>query len=62
MTEVVNLRMARKRAARDEAGRNGAENRLAHGVSKMERKRMATDQESSQRMLDQHKLETGDRR
>ena len=62
MTEVVNLRMARKRAARDQTERSGAENRLAHGVSKMERKRMTVDQESSQRMLDQHKLETGDRR
>ena len=62
MTEVINLRKARKRAAHDKANRSAAESRLAHGVSKMERTRIAADKESSQRMLNQHKRNTGDSR
>ena len=62
MSKVVNLRMARKRAARDEAARSAAENRRAHGVSKAERNRLGTERENSTRKLDQHKLETGVRR
>jgi hypothetical protein len=61
MTEIINLRMARKRAARDRAERAGSENRLAFGVSKLERKRTSADRESSRRTLEQHKIETGDR-
>jgi hypothetical protein len=62
MTEIVNLRMARKRAAREKAARGAAENRLAHGASKVERKRTAADRDSIRRILDRHKIESGDRR
>ena len=62
MSEVINLRTARKRAVRDKAGRDGTENRLAYGVSKLERKRVTADREGSRRILDQHKIESGDRR
>ncbi len=62
MTEVVNLRTARKRAARNQAEHSAAENRLAHGVSKVDRKRAAADRDSLQRNLEQHKIETGGRR
>ena len=62
MAEVVNLRMARKRAARDKAAADAAANRLAHGASKTERAQSKTDEEKSRRTLDQHRIETGDRR
>ena len=62
MTEVVNLRTARKRAARGQAERSAAENRLSHGVAKVDRERAAADRESLQRNLGQHKIETGGRR
>ena len=62
MTKVVNLRMARKRAARNEAAQSASENRQEHGVSRVERVRLAVDREISVRKLDQHKIEKGDRR
>ena len=62
MAKVVNLRMARKRAARTEQARNAAENRITHGVSKAGRDRAESDRESNLRFLDQHKIDTGGRR
>ena len=62
MAEIVNLRIARKRAARSKAEADAAEQRLAHGVSKSERDRAAADQDKARQTLDQHRLETGDRR
>jgi hypothetical protein len=61
MTEVVNLRMARKRAARGKAERRATENRLAHGVAKVDRQRATADRESREQSLNQHKIETGGR-
>ena len=61
MTDVVNLRTARKRAARDKAAQKAAENRLAHSVSKAERKKTTADRKHGQQLLDQHKIERGDR-
>jgi DNA-binding helix-hairpin-helix protein with protein kinase domain len=62
MAEVVNLRIARKRAARSNAERNAAEQRLAHGASKSERDQTAADRDKARQTLDQHRIETGDRR
>jgi hypothetical protein len=62
MAEIVNLRIARKRAARSNAERNAAEQRLAHGVSKSERDQTAADRDKARQTLDQHRIETGDRR
>ena len=62
MAEIVNLRMARKRAARSKAEGHAAEQRLAHGASKAERDRAAADQDKARQILDQHHIETGDRR
>jgi uncharacterized protein DUF4169 len=62
MTNVINLRMARKHAARDEAAHSAAESRLSHGISKTERNHTAADRESSRRLLDQHRIDAGDRR
>jgi hypothetical protein len=62
MVEIVNLRMARKRALRDKAARNAAEQRLAHGVPKSERDHAAADRQRARQTLDQHRIEGGDRR
>ncbi len=62
MAEIVNLRMARKRVARSKAEGHAAEQRLAHGASKAERDRAAADQDKARQILDQHHIETGDRR
>lgn len=62
MAEIVNLRTARKRAARSKAEAHAAEQRLAHGVSKVEHDRVAADREKARQSLDQHHIETGDRR
>ena len=62
MAEIVNLRLARKRAARKKAEDKAAQQRLAHGASKSEREQTAADQAKARRTLDQHRIETGDRR
>ena len=62
MAEIVNLRIARKRAARGKAKGQAAEQRLVHGVSKSERGQAAADRDKARQNLDQHQIETGDRR
>ena len=62
MAEIVNLRMARKRAARAKAEQHAAEQRHAHGVAKPERDRVAAERDKARQNLDQHRIETGDRR
>jgi len=62
MAEVVNLRMARKRADRSKAEHHAAEQRVAHGVSKSERNQAAADRDKARLTLDQHRIEPGDRR
>jgi hypothetical protein len=62
MVEILNLRMARKRALRSTAERRAAEQRLAHGIPKSERDHAAADRQKARLTLDQHRIETGDRR
>ena len=62
MAEIVNLRMARKRAARSKAEHHAAEQRIAHGVSKSEHDKAAADRTKARQTLDQHRIELGDRR
>jgi hypothetical protein len=62
MTEIVNLRIARKRAARSKAESHAAEQRLTHGTPKRERDHAAADRDRARQKLDQHRIETGDRR
>ncbi len=62
MAEIVNLRMARKRAARSKAEQHAAEQRIAHGVSQSEHDKAAADQDKARQTLDQHRIEPGDRR
>jgi hypothetical protein len=62
MAEVVNLRIARKRAERSKAERHAAQNRQAHGVSKSQRTDAAAERDKFDRTLDGHRIEPGDRR
>ena len=62
MAEVINLRSARKRTARDKAESLAAEQRLAHGVSKKSRAESKSKAKRLHDVLDQHRIETGDRR
>ena len=62
MAEIVNLRMARKRANRSKAEHHAAEQRVAHGASKSERSQAAADRDTARHTLDQHRIERGDHR
>lgn len=62
MVEIVNLRMARKRALRSKDERRAVERRLAHGVPKSDRDHAEADRERARQTLDQHRIEPGDRR
>ena len=62
MAEVVNLRIARKRAARSKSERRADENRQVHGISKSERELAAQRRQQQTDLLDQHRIERGDRR
>lgn len=60
MAEIVNLRMARKRKARDEKERLAEQNRLLHGRSKAERLRSDSEAERSSVFLEGHRRERKD--
>lgn len=62
MAELVNLRMARKRAKRRQVDSRAHTNRLAHGQPKHLRKLEITQQAKAKRDLDRHRIETGDDR
>jgi hypothetical protein len=62
MADIVNLRLARKRADRDKAASRAADNRLAHSISKKHRNDAATERERLRQTLDGHRIEPGDRR
>lgn len=62
MAEIVNLRLARKRAERSKAESQAAENRLAHGASKKQRTETAAERDKLNKTLDSHRIEPGDRR
>ena len=61
MTELVNLRIARKRRTRANDTHTAAANRIAHGVSSPESRKITAERFISRRKLDQHKIETGER-
>jgi len=62
MAEIVNLRIARKRATRGKAENNAAEQRLAHGASKLERAQAKVDRAKARHTLEQHRIQSGDDR
>jgi hypothetical protein len=60
MGDVVNLRQARKRRERARDAGAAAENRVAFGMSKAERRKIEAEQEKAQRGLDSHRLDPPD--
>jgi Domain of unknown function (DUF4169) len=60
MSNVVNLRTARKRAKRRQSEQEAAQNRQAYGRSKQERTLTQAASDKAHRSLDQHRIETGD--
>ncbi|MEZ5786351.1 MAG: DUF4169 family protein [Xanthobacteraceae bacterium] len=62
MADIVNLRAMRKRAKREKAAEHAAENRVRYGMSKVERKQLAAEQERAARDLDQRRIDTGEDR
>jgi hypothetical protein len=60
MTDVVNLRTARKRAARQHAEKGAAENRFAYGRPKSDRNVEAARRAKVYRDLDLHRTKTGE--
>ena len=51
MAEVINLRLARKAKARNEANRQAEQNRSLHGRTKAEKERQQMDAERAARLL-----------
>jgi hypothetical protein len=60
MGDIVNLRVARKRAARREADQTAEQQRRVHGRSKTERALSAARDTKAQRALDQHRIGNGE--
>ena len=55
MSEIVNLKRARKGKARAAAEAEAAQNRLTHGRSKVEKELAKAEHKNAQRRLDGHK-------
>lgn len=60
MSEIVNLRIARKRARRQQAEQTAAENRLVHGRPKDERELQRARDDKARKSLEQHRIDKGD--
>jgi hypothetical protein len=60
MGDIVNLRTARKRAARRKADQTAEQQRRTHGRTKSERVLSATRDEKARRNLDQHRIGNGE--
>lgn len=56
MSDVVNLRRARKRKAREQSETDAASRRVAFGISKAEKQAARTRRELAERGLDAHRL------
>ena len=61
MSDIVNLRMARKRKRRADKERMASQNRALHGVPNAERKRSRAESEKAASFVDAHRLERDDR-
>lgn len=62
MSEVVNLRKVRKQVRKQEEAKRTAANRIAHGRSKAERTLETARAQKIRRLLDAHKIDSGDAR
>ena len=60
MAELVNLRIARKRAKQRQDDLRANANRLAHGQPKHRRKLAAAQQAKASRDLNRHRIDKGD--
>jgi Domain of unknown function (DUF4169) len=60
MGNVINLRTVRKRAARNRATAQAAEQRALHGQPKVERLQSNAQRDKARRDLDQHRIQKGD--
>lgn len=60
MAEIINLRQARKQKARAEAEKTAAQNRIAFGRTKAERKLTEAERDKAARYVDGHKLDRRD--
>lgn len=62
MAELVNLRIARKRAKQQQDEQRANANRLAHGQRKHRRKLEAAQHAKASRDLDLHRIDQGEGR
>lgn len=60
MVEIVNLRLARKRADRRRSDERAAGARVTHGMSKAERRLAKANRDKIRRDLDEHRIATGE--
>jgi len=60
MSNVINLRTARKRAKRQQDDNDAQARRVAFGQPKAERERLRAAETLSRRALDQHRLDNGE--
>jgi hypothetical protein len=61
MGDIVNFRKARKRRERELVAQRAAENRVLHGLGKVERELVNARETKARRELEQHRI-TGDDR
>ncbi|KKB82802.1 hypothetical protein VW29_14640 [Devosia limi DSM 17137] len=57
MAEIINLRTARKRKARDQASAKADQNRVTFGRTKTEKALTKAKSDQAARLLDGHKLD-----
>jgi hypothetical protein len=60
MAEIINLRIARKRADRKRSQQRAAAARVSHGMSKAERSLAKANNDKIRRELDEHRIDTGE--
>ena len=60
MADVVNLRTTRKRVRRQQAEKDAAKSRLAHGLPKSDRKLSESRRVKARRDLDLYRTRTGE--
>lgn len=60
MAEVINLRIARKRADRQLSEKRAAAARASHGMSKADRMLAKANRDKIRHDLDEHRIETGE--
>jgi hypothetical protein len=60
MGDVINLRMARKRARRRDSETEASASRYSHGVSQGQRVLLQAQRDKSLRDHEQHQIETGE--